>query len=88
VRILRDQAFTDFMIELNRNNLGNDRPPAIRRQLEAFMAEVEECQPSRPNVFNTGSHYGGNVSERNAAGRLNSCAVDRWESFGLVITEP
>ncbi|HEV2099600.1 MAG TPA: glycosyltransferase, partial [Stellaceae bacterium] len=86
VRILRDQGFTDFTVELNGDNLRVATPP-IRKEIETFLAEEEARPPAERNVFNNGSYHVDDLADRML--RIDWSLVPSiwWESFGLVITE-
>ena len=85
-QILRSQGFTDFTIELNGDNLQN-ATPAIRQEIENFLAEEAKRPPSERNVFNNGSYQIENIAERML--RIDWSLVPSiwWESFGLVMSE-
>jgi glycosyltransferase involved in cell wall biosynthesis len=86
VRILRDQGFTDFTVELNGDNL-RVATPAIRKEIEEFLAEEEKRPPAERNVFNNGSYQVDRLGDRML--RIDWSLVPSiwWESFGLVISE-
>jgi glycosyltransferase involved in cell wall biosynthesis len=85
-RILRDQGFSDFTIELNGDNI-HCASPAIRQEIEGFLADEEDRPPAERNVFNNGSYQVDNIAARML--RIDWSLVPSiwWESFGLVITE-
>ena len=86
VHILRDRGFTGFTVELNGDNL-RFASPAIRQEIETFLAEEEKRPPSERNVYNNGSYQVDRIGERML--RIDWSLVPSiwWESFGLVISE-
>jgi glycosyltransferase involved in cell wall biosynthesis len=86
VQLLRDQGFCAFTVELNGDNL-RVATPAVRREIETFLADEEKRPPAERNVFHNGSYHVDNIGERML--RIDWSLVPSiwWESFGLVITE-
>jgi glycosyltransferase involved in cell wall biosynthesis len=86
VQALRSQGFTDFVVELNGDNL-HFATPAIRQEIEAFLAEEEQRPPAERIVFNNGSYQADQIGTR--MNRIDWSLVPSiwWEAFGLVISE-
>jgi glycosyltransferase involved in cell wall biosynthesis len=86
VRILRDEGFSNFTVELNGDNL-RFATPAVREEIETFLREEEERPWAERNVFHNGSYQVDQIGGRML--RIDWCLVPSiwWESFGLVITE-
>jgi len=86
VQILRDEGFTDFMIEINGDNL-KYASEARRQEIEAFQLNEESLPPREQNVTFNGSYHVDQLSHRMA--RVDWCIVPSvwWEIFGLVISE-
>lgn len=86
VRILRDQGFTDFTIELNGDNI-RFASPGIRREIELFLSEEEQRPPAERNVFDNGSYQVDQIAARML--RVDWTLVPSiWrEGSPLVITE-
>ncbi|HZP21064.1 MAG TPA: glycosyltransferase family 4 protein [Bauldia sp.] len=86
VEILRSSGFTDFVVEINGDNL-RYASEARRKALEAFL-EREAARPlSERNVVMNGSYHVDQLANRMA--RIDWCLVPSvwWEIFGLVISE-
>lgn len=86
VQILRSQGFTDFVVELNGDNI-DFATPAIREEIETFLAAEEQRPPAERNVFNNGSYQADQIETR--MHRIDWSLVPSiwWEAFGLVISE-
>ena len=86
VRILRDQGFTNFTIELNGDNL-RFATPTIRQEIEDFLAEEELRPPAERIVFNNGSYQVDQIGARMS--RIDWTLVSSiwWEGSPLVISE-
>jgi len=86
VRILRGRGFTDFVVELNGDNIQN-ATPATRKEIEEFLVEEDKRAPSERNVINNGSYQVENIGDRML--RVDwSLVPSVWrEFFGLVISE-
>ena len=83
---LRSEGFTDFIIELNGDNLRYASEP-IRTEIDHFLKEEEERLSSDRNVIMNGSYQVDQLRQRMA--RVDWCIVPSiwWEIFGLVISE-
>ena len=86
VQTLRSEGFTDFTIELNGDNL-RFATPAIREEIETFLAAEEQRPPAERNVVDNGSYEVDNLAERML--RIDWSLVPSvwWEMFGNVISE-
>lgn len=86
VRQLRAEGFTDFMVEINGDNL-KYASAARRTEIEAFMQEEEARSFEERLVFFNGSYHTDQLRHRMA--RVDWCLVPStwWEIFGLVISE-
>jgi glycosyltransferase involved in cell wall biosynthesis len=86
VEHLRASGFTDFVVEINGDNL-RYASEGRRREIEAFLAREAERPPHERNVIMNGSYHVGQLTNRMA--RIDWCIVPSvwWEIFGLVISE-
>jgi glycosyltransferase involved in cell wall biosynthesis len=86
VRQLRAEGFTDFVIEINGDNL-KYASEARRTEIETFEAEEEGLPFDERIVFFNGSYHTDQIAQRMA--RVDWCIVPStwWEIFGLVISE-
>ncbi len=86
VRILRAEGFTDFSIDLNGDNL-RYASPAVRAEIETFLAEEALLPIEERIVANNGSYHVDQL--RGRMSRADWCIVPSiwWEIFGLVISE-
>ena len=86
VSALRAQGFTDFVVELNGENLRYASAP-IREEIEAFLAAEAARPPDEQIVVNNGGYHVDDLAQRMA--RIDWCVVPStwWEIFGLVISE-
>ncbi len=86
VRLLRAQSFTDFVVELNGENIRWASAP-VREEVEGFLAEEAKLPPGEQIVFHNGGYHIDDISGRMA--RVDWCVVPStwWEIFGLVISE-
>jgi glycosyltransferase involved in cell wall biosynthesis len=83
---LQADGFTDFVIELNGDNL-QYASQAVREELEAFLRAEQERPFTSRNVVMNGSYQVSQLGQRMA--RVDWCIVPSiwWEAFGLVISE-
>lgn len=86
VSILRAEGFTHFTMELNGSNIQYSSP-AIRREIEEFLAEEEKLPFPERIVINNGAYQVDQLESRMA--RIDWCVVPSiWEeAFGLVVSE-
>jgi glycosyltransferase involved in cell wall biosynthesis len=86
VAILRAEEFTDFVVEINGENI-QFATPARRAELEAFFEEEEQLPVASRNVVFNGGYHHEQLASRMA--RVDWCLVPSvwWEVFGLVISE-
>ncbi len=86
VALLRAEAFTDFAVELNGDNL-RYASEAVRNEVEGFLQAEAERPLDQRIVVNNGSYHVDQLQSRMA--RVDWCVVPSvwWESFGLVISE-
>jgi glycosyltransferase involved in cell wall biosynthesis len=86
VELLRGAGFTDFVVEINGDNLRYASEPR-RKAFEAFMAREAERAPEEQNVVMNGSYHVDQLASRMS--RVDWCVVPSvwWEIFGLVISE-
>ncbi len=86
VQQLRSEGFTDFVIEINGDNL-QYASAARRTEFEAFMAKENERPVGERIVIFNGSYSVQQLPQRMA--RVDWCIVPSvwWEIFGLVISE-
>ena len=86
VEHLRAEGFTDFVVEINGDNLryASERR---RREFTAFMQRERERPVAEQNVVFNGSYHTDQLAARMS--RVDWCIVPSvwWESFGLVISE-
>ena len=83
---LRAAGFTDFVVELNGDNL-RYASEARRNQIESFLQQENQRPHHERNVIMNGPYH---VSDlRNRMARVDWCIVPSvwWEIFGLVISE-
>jgi glycosyltransferase involved in cell wall biosynthesis len=86
VELLRADGFTDFIVEINGDNI-QFATPARRAEIEAFLEEeAKRPRPERNVVFN-GSYHHEQLGSRMT--RVDWCIVPSvwWEIFCLVISE-
>ena len=86
VEYLRTTGFTDFVVELNGDNL-RYASEARRMQVESFLEQELQRPPHEQNVVMNGSYHVNQLASRMA--RVDWCIVPSvwWEIFGLVISE-
>ena len=82
----RASGFTDFVVEINGDNL-RYASEARREDIKAFLDREAARPPQQRNVVMNGSYHVGQLASRMA--RVDWCLVPSvwWESFGLVISE-
>jgi glycosyltransferase involved in cell wall biosynthesis len=86
VDLLRREGFTDFVVEINGDNL-KYASESRREEIEAFL-ETEAALPADERIVHfNGSYHVDQLSQRMA--RVDWCIVPSvwWEIFGLVISE-
>jgi glycosyltransferase involved in cell wall biosynthesis len=86
VAILRGEGFTDFLVEINGDNIhfaSKDR----RVEIESFLEKEAELLVEDRNVIFNGSYHPDQLPQRMA--RIDWCIVPSiwWEIFCLVISE-
>ncbi len=83
---LRAEGFTDFVVEINGDNM-RYASEKRRSELEAFQQREAEKPISEQNVIFNGSYHTDQLASRMA--RVDWCIVPSvwWEIFGLVISE-
>lgn len=86
VKQLRAEGFTDFVVEINGDNL-RYATPACAAEIEAFMIAESELPFDERIVFMNGSYQVDQLRQRMA--RVDWCIVPSvwWEIFALVISE-
>ncbi|WP_428395323.1 glycosyltransferase family 4 protein [Lichenicoccus sp.] len=86
VTLLRNEGFTDFVVEINGDNLRYATEPR-RRKIEAFLEAEAALPPDEQIVTMNGSYQVDQLAGRMA--RIDWCIVPStwWEIFGLVISE-
>ena len=86
VEHLRAEGFTDFVVEINGDNL-RYASEKRRNEFEAFMEREGERPVAEQNVVFNGSYHTDQLAARMS--RVDWCIVPSvwWESFGLVISE-
>jgi glycosyltransferase involved in cell wall biosynthesis len=86
VQLLRAQGFEDFTVQINGENI-QWATPAVREEIEAFMALEDELPADEKIVFMNGGYHTDNLAGRMA--QVDWCIVPStwWEIFGLVISE-
>jgi glycosyltransferase involved in cell wall biosynthesis len=86
VQQLRSDGFSDFVVELNGDNL-QFASEARRTEIEAFLRKENELPVRERIVFHNGSYAVDQLAQRMA--RVDWCIVPSvwWEIFGLVISE-
>ncbi len=86
VEQLRAEGFTDFIVEINGDNL-RYASEERRAEVEAFLAEEKKLPFTERMVFFNGSYHVDELPQRMA--RIDWCLVPStwWEIFGLVISE-
>jgi glycosyltransferase involved in cell wall biosynthesis len=86
VQQLRTDGFSDFVVELNGDNL-QFASEARRTEIEAFLRKESELPERERIVFHNGSYSVDQLAQRMA--RVDWCIVPSvwWEIFGLVISE-
>jgi glycosyltransferase involved in cell wall biosynthesis len=86
VDLLRQEGFTDFVVEINGDNL-KYASEGRRKEIEDFL-EKETALPRNEQIVHfNGSYHVDQLSQRMA--RVDWCIVPSvwWEIFGLVISE-
>ena len=86
VQLLRSSGFTDFVVEINGDNLRYASPP-YRKEVETFLDSEREKPVAEQNVVFNGSYQVDQLAGRMA--RIDWCIVPSiwWEIFCLVISE-
>ncbi|MEA2778201.1 MAG: hypothetical protein QOF90_3607, partial [Acetobacteraceae bacterium] len=86
VEQLRAEGFTDFLVEINGDNL-RYATEKRRDEIEAFLLKEGERPIAEQNVIFNGSYHTDQLAARMA--RVDWCIVPStwWEIFGLVISE-
>lgn len=86
VELLRGAGFTDFVVEINGDNL-RYASPARRKEIEDFLEREAARSPEERNVVMNGSYQVDQLASRMS--RIDWCIVPSvwWEIFGLVISE-
>jgi len=86
VALLRAEGFTDFVVELNGDNI-QFATPKRRAEIEAFLAEEAALPAAERNVIFNGSYHHDQLESRMS--RVDWCVVPSiwWEIFCLVISE-
>jgi glycosyltransferase involved in cell wall biosynthesis len=86
VDLLRDSGFTDFIVEINGDNL-RFASEARRKAFESFVEREAQRPPGERNVVVNGSYHVDQLASRMS--RVDWCIVPSvwWEIFGLVISE-
>lgn len=86
VEILRSEGFTDFVVEINGDNLryGSE---SWRAEVQAFLDREAERPMAQRNVIMNGAYQVERLAQRMT--RVDWCIVPStwWEIFGLVISE-
>jgi glycosyltransferase involved in cell wall biosynthesis len=86
VTLLRTDGFTDFVVEINGDNI-RFATDGCRQEIEAFL-EAEARRPAEERIVSmNGSYQVDQLRQRMA--RIDWCVVPSiwWEAFGLVISE-
>jgi len=86
VEHLRASGFTDFVVEINGDNI-RYASPERRKEIEEFLESEREKPVSEQNVIFNGSYQVDQLAGRMA--RIDWCIVPSiwWEIFCLVISE-
>jgi glycosyltransferase involved in cell wall biosynthesis len=86
VGLLRAQGFSDFVVEINGENIRWASAP-VREEMEAFLAAERALPPAEQIVTLNGGYHTDDLGSRMA--RIDWCIVPSiwWEIFGLVISE-
>jgi glycosyltransferase involved in cell wall biosynthesis len=86
VTILRAEGFTDFVVEINGDNI-QFASPKRRAAIEAFLDKEAELKLEERNVIFNGSYHPDRLPQ--LMGRIDWCIVPSvwWEIFCLVISE-
>jgi glycosyltransferase involved in cell wall biosynthesis len=86
VQMLRSEGFTDFVVELNGDNL-QYASPTIRDEINNFLEQEKALPLDEQIVVNNGSYHTDQLANR--MNRVDWCIVPStwWEIFGLVISE-
>jgi glycosyltransferase involved in cell wall biosynthesis len=86
VELLRGAGFTDFVVEINGDNL-RYASEGRRRTIEEFLEREARRPAGERNVIMNGSYHVEQLASRMA--RVDWCIVPSvwWEVFGLVISE-
>jgi len=86
VDVLRARGFTNFVVEINGDNL-RYASEAVRTEVESFLAREATLPFENRNVILNGSYHVEQLADRMA--RVDWCIMPSlwWEAFGLVISE-
>ncbi len=86
VALLRSDGFTDFIVEINGDNL-QYASEARRQEIEAFRRQEEQLPPGERIIYFKGSYDVDQLAQR--MNRVDWCIVPSvwWETFALVISE-
>lgn len=86
VEQLRAEGFTDFVVEINGDNM-RYASEKRRTEMEAFLLRESERPITEQNVIFNGSYHTDQLASRMS--RVDWCIVPSvwWEIFGLVISE-
>ena len=86
VELLRASGFTDFVVEINGDNL-RYATEGRRKDIEDFLEREARRAPHERNVVMNGSYHVDQLGSRMS--RVDWCIVPSvwWEIFGLVISE-
>jgi glycosyltransferase involved in cell wall biosynthesis len=86
VTLLRAQGFTDFVVEINGENL-HLASKAMRAEFETFFEQEQTLPQEEQIVFHNGGYHIDDLPNRMA--KVDWCIVPStwWEIFGLVISE-
>jgi glycosyltransferase involved in cell wall biosynthesis len=86
VELLRADGFTDFVVEINGDNI-QFATPQRRAEIEAFLAAEQALPAGDRNVIFNGSYHHDQLESRMS--RIDWCVVPSiwWEIFCLVISE-
>jgi glycosyltransferase involved in cell wall biosynthesis len=86
VSILRAEGFTDFIVEINGDNI-QFATPKRRDEIAAFFEQEDKLTRAERNVLLNGSYHQAQLGSRMA--RVDWCIVPSvwWEIFCLVISE-
>jgi glycosyltransferase involved in cell wall biosynthesis len=86
VNLLRAEGFTDFLVEINGDNI-RFASKEIREKIEAFLEAEQELPLAERNVLFNGAYHPDQLKQ--LMGRIDWCIVPSvwWEIFCLVISE-